>query len=359
MKIRGAVIGCGRMGAFTSESVLRFSPRCWFPLSHAEAIRRHPQLELAALCDPDPLPLERAASLHSVRATFSDHRALIESIRPQLLGIATRTVGRADIIRFAAENGVTAMHIEKPLCNSVRELEALSRIFANPTLYCTYGAIRRHFAIYREARRLADSGAYGPLREIRVNLGEGMLYWTHPHSVDLILYFAGDRALAGVQARLGNVAVGRTGAEILTDPTVECASIHFVDGVCGHITRAPGCNVIISCRDAEISVEGDGRAIFLCERRGEDPYLHREPYVGAYGVPDAEGTSAPVGQLANCLDGSVPCRVENAALKAQILLGQAILFAMVQSHAEGSRIVGEREVDPDMAILAQTGGKFA
>ncbi len=36
--ISAAVIGCGRMGAFTSEGVRRHAPRAWLPLAHAEAI---------------------------------------------------------------------------------------------------------------------------------------------------------------------------------------------------------------------------------------------------------------------------------------------------------------------------------
>ena len=37
-KIKSAVIGCGRMGAFTSENVKKHAPKCWFPLSHIEAL---------------------------------------------------------------------------------------------------------------------------------------------------------------------------------------------------------------------------------------------------------------------------------------------------------------------------------
>jgi len=96
------VIGCGRMGAFTSESVEKFAPRCWLPLSHAQAIRSHPDLDLAALCDPSAAALEKAARAYGVSNTFTDYRSLIDTVEPQLIGIATRTTGRAEIIRCAA-----------------------------------------------------------------------------------------------------------------------------------------------------------------------------------------------------------------------------------------------------------------
>jgi hypothetical protein len=49
----------------------------------------------------------------------------------------------------------------------------------------------------------------------------------------------------------------------------------------------------------------------------------------------------------------------NAKLKKQILLGQKILFAMVQSHIERSRLISLSDVDPEIRILAKTGNKFA
>ena len=73
------------MGVFPSETVRRFAPRCWFPLSHADAIQRHPDLKLSALCDINPQALERAATVHTGSRTYSDHRRLdTDEVAPQL-----------------------------------------------------------------------------------------------------------------------------------------------------------------------------------------------------------------------------------------------------------------------------------
>ena len=45
----GAVVGCGRMGAFPSDVIRRFAPACWLPLGHCEAMSAHPDIELKAL----------------------------------------------------------------------------------------------------------------------------------------------------------------------------------------------------------------------------------------------------------------------------------------------------------------------
>jgi scyllo-inositol 2-dehydrogenase (NAD+) len=354
-----AVIGCGRMGVFPSESVRRFAPRCWFPLSHADAIQRHPDLKLVALCDTNAQALQRAAAVHTGSRTYSDYRRLIDEVAPQLIGIATRTPGRAQIIQHAADHGVRALHIEKPLCNSVQELAALTRTFARGDLYCTYGAIRRYFNIYQTGRRLAHSGAYGSLREIRVNMGRGALYWTHPHSVDLILYIAAERRVEAVQARLANVLNGDSRLAIRSDPVVESASIYFEGGLAGHITQAAGCDLVLSCSEGEITVESDGRGICIAAPRGENPYLSGTAYDGLSGTPAEEGTLAPVSHLAGCLSGDPDQILINASSKAHMLEGQKILFAMVQSHLQNSRLVKFADIDPALTIDAKTGENFA
>ena len=45
-----SLIGCGRMGCFTSEIVKKTAPDIWFPLSHADAIKRHVRLTTVASC---------------------------------------------------------------------------------------------------------------------------------------------------------------------------------------------------------------------------------------------------------------------------------------------------------------------
>jgi scyllo-inositol 2-dehydrogenase (NAD+) len=356
--MRAAVIGCGRMGAFPSDSVRRFAPRCWFPLSHAEAIAAHPHLTLEALCDADPQALQRAASAFGVGRCYRDHRQLLQESQPQLLGIATRTSGRAQLMQDAVAHGVRAMHVEKPLCNSVAELAALEATLGGAELFCTYGTLRRYMCIYRAALERAQSGEYGELREIRVNMGRGLLYWTHPHAVDLILWAGGGRRVAGVQARLGDVVPGAA-AEIVSDPYVLSATIFFADGLVGHITQAPGSDLKLSCRDAEVTVESDGRALSLARCAGEDPYPTRAALSAPAAPAAGEGTLTPVRQLAACLAGEAEQIRENSEVKAQMLRGQRILFAIVQSHLEDSRLVQLHEVDPALVIRGKSGERYA
>ena len=357
--IASAVIGCGRMGVFTSESVKKYAPGCWFPLSHADAIHSHGELTLAALCDNSPEALKRAQAAYPSAQLYEDPIAMMREQRPVLLGIATRTIGRADIIARCASEGARAFHIEKPLCNNMTELARMTELFGRHDLFATYGAIRRHFAVYRDARELVRSGRFGRLLEVRVNMGRGMLFWTHPHSVDLLLFAADGKRPVGVQAKLDHVTPGSHAHEIASDPYIDLAAIHFEDGIVGQIGRAPGADLIWSCSDGEVAVENDGRAIRITARTGDNPYLQDIPHQVPATPPEGEGTAACMRELVRCLRGDTAAQVTNTTLKRDILLSQRLLFAMVQSHLGNSRVVAPEDVREDLTVLARTGSNFA
>jgi len=355
MTIKAAVIGCGRMGAFTSEGMKRWAPPAWFPLAHADAIAAHPELELAAVADAAPEALERVKGVHPGVRTYTDLNALAADVRPALAGVATRTVGRTEVLETLHASGTRAFHCEKPLCNSMDELERLKALFGRDDTHVTYGALRRTFDIYREALAIAESGRLGALREVRVNFGAAPLYWTQAHAIDLILFGARGRRVVEVQARLESVE--REGSVVHNDPVIQSAAIWFDDGVAGHIGRAPGLDFVLSCEGGEAIVRSDGRALEIAAPEGEDPYLTRREQ--AVEAREPLGALRCMHQLVDCLKGDAEARAANAVVKRDILLGQRIAFGLVQSHLERARPVALAEVDPTMTIRAETHGRPA
>lgn len=367
--LQGAVIGCGRMGAFTSASVLKYGPACWLPLAHAEAIANAEGVELAALCDPDEAARDRAAQHYGVSQTYPSHGALLSAKAPDIAGIATRTPGRAQMIADCVEAGTRALHIEKPICNSVNELEQLEELLARPDIFMTLGAIRRHFAIYQEAIIRAQSGEFGALLEAHAQFGARSLFWSHPHTVDLILLAANGARVQAVQARLGNVE--RDGSVVDNDPIVEGATIWFESGFAGHITRMPGTDFRLACETAQISVLNNGQSLWQSGREkpgpdtppisdpaGANPY-HDQQQIDFSAGDKPQGTLAPILQLRDCVLDADGARAANRVVKHDIVTGQRILFAMVQSHLEDGRPVPLADVDPDIVVHGRTGQFFA
>lgn len=356
-KYSAAIIGCGRMGAFTSESVMSSAPNCCLPLSHADAIVSHPRLDLKALADKDVSALERASAKFGINRRYSDPIDLIRSESPELLGVATRTPGRAELICAAIESGTRAIHAEKPLCNSVQELRRLTNIFNRTEVSLTWGATRRFLSVYRQALDLAKSGRYGMLYEARINLGSAPLFWTHPHSIDLIFFAAEGRRLEGVQARLINVTGDLKKKHFDNDPIVEKASIFFESGFSGHITRSIGYDFILTCEYGEIVVQSDGARLELYAPRDSVYPVRTGLEIECTARPT--GTLAPISHLVDCLSGDCAALEENYKIKKDIFSSQTAAFAMLQSHLEKSKIVKLSEIDPELLIYAKTGDKYA
>ncbi|MDJ0978406.1 MAG: Gfo/Idh/MocA family oxidoreductase [Erythrobacter sp.] len=359
------VIGCGRMGAFPSPSVREYGPACFLPSAHAEAMQMADGVDLVALCDPDAERLARAGEHYGAQRRYKDARALLEAGAPDVLGVATRTLGRADIILDAIASGTRALHVEKPLCNSMAELERLGPVLEREDVFVTLGAVRRHFAVYQHALAQAQSGQYGRLLFAHAEFGARTLYWSHPHSVDLLLFAGGGARVEAVQARLGSVE--REGSTITNDPLVLEASVWFDTGFSGHITRMPGTDWRLACETSQLAVVANGSSIWRSGRpkiaddrsstnpAGANPY--HEPERLDFAPPaKPEGALAPIRQLIACLRGDAQAIAANAAVKRDIVTGQRVLFAMVQSHLEGGRPVALDDVDRALAIEGRTGG---
>ena len=358
-KIKSAVIGCGRMGAFTSDSVKKYSPKCWLPLSHVEALIACPYTDLVSICDLNSNVLSKVKFQYDVENKFEDYIEMLEVIRPELLCIATRAIERSNIIKDAINLGVKAIHLEKPICNSMKQLNNLSKLVNDNDIALTYGTIRRYFDIYAKAKEIAESGMLGDLEEIEVSFGSAQLFWGHPHSVDIILFFAGLRNIESVKASLSNVVLGENNDSISSDPQVDAAKIFFDDGCVGKITTKFGMDVTLHCSRGRIIVEGDGRRVVVRKLNDSMAYFEYPDEV-IVSNNRQEGTMAAIENLVDQLQSK-----KNAANSAKtfdqkhIFLGQLVLFGFAQSHLDGGVSVPLDDIRPTIHVLGKTGRLFA
>jgi len=358
-KIKSAVIGCGRMGAFTSVSVKKYSPKCWLPLNHVEALIACPNTDLVSICDLNSKVLNKVKSQYDIENQFEDYIKMLEVIKPELLCIATRAIERSNIIKDAINYGVKAVHLEKPICNSIKQLNDLSKLVNDNNIALTYGTLRRYFDIYAKAKEIAESGRLGDLQEIEVSFGPAQLFWGQPHSVDIILFFAGLRNITSVKASLSNVVLGEDNDLISSDPQVDAAKIFFDDGCVGSITTKVGMDVTLHCSRGRIIVEGDGRRVVVRKLNNSMAYFEYPDEVIKEGDRQ-EGTMAAIERLVDQLRPS-----KNASNSAKIFdqkhifLGQLVLFGFAQSHLDGGVSVALNEIRSTIHVLGKTGSLFA
>jgi len=353
-RIKAGLIGCGRIGAQTSDSLRSRLPPGWLPLSHAEAIRSQKELDLAALCDTDAQRLAKAAETYGVARCYSDYRVLIDEARPEILSIATRTHGRVQIVAYAAEHRVKGIHVEKPFALNLADCDDALRQLRVHNVHVTYGATRRYMDIYRRAKNLIDAGEIGEVEQILIEHGRTSLLWNHPHSADLLLFFSGTAAVQSVQASCVVRNVSADGMTVDDDPVVENALVRFENGVSGVITAARGMNTRISGTKGMLTVLADGSGIEIrANRSGTGPYFLDLASVTS--SVTVSGTQSCMVELANSIRSPT---VPTIALD-EIRAGLAILLAAVYSNLKKGRAVDLNEIPPQFTVTGRSGALYA
>ena len=132
----------------------------------------------------------------------------------------------------------------------------------------------------------------------------------------------------------------------------------FEDGFAGHISRAHGIDFHLSCERARFAVMNDGHSLAFAAADDANPYPATQQVEFDAGNA-AQGALAPMLQLTACLEGDAAARAANTALKRDIVRGQEVLFAFVQSHLDGGAPVALADIDPAMTILGRTGQFYA
>ena len=329
-------------------------PPGWLPLNHAEAILATPGLQLVAVCDTEAARAEATAKELGVSRWFTDYRKLIEEIQPALLSVATRTEGRCDIIEFAATHGVKGIHAEKPLGRSRAECQRALRSVKEHGVQLSYGTTRRYMDAYREALRRFAAGSYGTLQQITLDFGRSALLWTHPHSVDLAVFFSGAREVEFVQATCAIPPEAVQGQVVDADPKVENAFIQFANGVRATLTCAGGLHAHLAGEHGTLTVGADGSWLETNRKATADaayPLAH-ERWLPAAAM---SGTQRAFADLAAAVRSGDPLGIT----PEEISLGCDLLFAIVWSSLRGGQRVSLAEIPADLTVTGRAGALFA
>ena len=272
MGVTAAVIGLGRMGSNTSLLTLSNTPPIWFPLSHVDALNAIQSIQLNGLSDIDLDMIAKARERHPTIPVFFGHEEMLKTIRPDIVGIATRSAGRYEIIRDCIKFGVKGIHVEKPMECSMLEVLKITNLIKEANIAFTFGTIRRYMAPYLRAKEIIQNGDIGEIKQIVINHGSDLLLWGHPHSVDMALFFTDNQKVLGVQARL--IMNGRNSkSRVNCDPSVKMGYIEFENGISALITEDIGQSIKIVGTQGVIEILYNGSEIRLYKPSATRPYI--------------------------------------------------------------------------------------
>ena len=93
---------------------------------HLTCLTTLPGIELAAVCDLSPATAEAAAERYGIQAWFTDHRAMLEKVRPDVVHVTTPPTFHFRLAMDAFDAGAHVI-VEKPATSTFEELKALVR----------------------------------------------------------------------------------------------------------------------------------------------------------------------------------------------------------------------------------------
>lgn len=200
-KYTAVVLGCGKVGAtFEMDSGLIK------PASHAAAFVANPRTELVALVDADPVALKRAGYYYKV-ATYTDARACLEKLKPDIVVIATPPATHEEIFLLALELNIPAIVCEKPVSDSLESAERMMARAKESQSVVVVNHQRRFFPLFGEVRRKIASGELGRVQQISAYYSNG-LFNNGTHTVDAIQFLLDDTAVwaIGMENQLNKTA---------------------------------------------------------------------------------------------------------------------------------------------------------
>lgn len=352
---KAAVIGCGRMGALPASVSRPDVPMGWLPISHVESLLSIKGIAELALCDSDVAALKRWSDFYRLPAAYTEYKRLIEEFKPDLVSIATRTPIKKSIMDHACSHGVRAIYVEKPIANSIEQCKEILAKVEKTGVTLAYGVNRRYHPLYRQAKQMLKGGDIGELLGITIEFGESQLFWSHPHSVDLILYYADSIKVETASASLKPDTFELKSERLIdSDPIVETANFRFENGITGSIERGSGMNVRLQGTQGNLIIHGNG-AFLQIDRKShpQSSYFLKHEFIQP--TPSAGATVTAFTELIESLETGAPTSITSR----EIEMNTRMLLGCAWSHLIKGRPVPLSEIPPDLVITGKFGDRYA
>jgi predicted dehydrogenase len=134
---------------------------------HLACLKALPGVELAAICDLSPATVEAAAERYGIRAWFTDHRAMLDEARPDVVHVTTPTTSHFRLAMDAFDAGAHVI-MERPATLTFEELETLAKRAQQSGRHL----VEDHNYVFnpapQEILRRIESGKFGAVTHVTV-----------------------------------------------------------------------------------------------------------------------------------------------------------------------------------------------
>jgi predicted dehydrogenase len=134
---------------------------------HLGCMKALPGVELAAVCDLSPATAEAAAERYSIRAWFTDHRAMLEKARPDVVHVTTPPTSHFMLAMDSLDAGAHVI-VEKPATSTFEELKTLLRRAQEAGRHLVEDYNYVFNPAPQEIMRRIESGQFGAVTHVEV-----------------------------------------------------------------------------------------------------------------------------------------------------------------------------------------------
>lgn len=180
--MKALVIGAGFMGSIKDD------PKDDRIFTHGKAYKLHPGFNLVGFVDPD---IERAM-LACNRFGGIAYEAIDDAFdynEIDVVSVATPDATHCTVLTDLAKRPVKYVFCEKPLVNTLEELETVEKAFAGTGIKVVVNYTRRFLPQVWNIKHLLDAGICGKYLYSVGHFGNGLIH-DGSHMVDLLLYLA-------------------------------------------------------------------------------------------------------------------------------------------------------------------------
>lgn len=126
-----------------------------------------PNCEIVGVADAHDGGRTAAAKRLKTENTFADYRTMLDKVKPQIVSICPRWLDQHhDIVQAAAERGVH-MYLEKPMCRSLEEADAMVKVCEKHNAKLAIAFQTRYSPTLQVIRDIIEDGRIGEVLEFR------------------------------------------------------------------------------------------------------------------------------------------------------------------------------------------------
>ncbi len=199
------------------------------------------RFDVVALCDMDSRRLSEASAKYGIAAVYEDARQMLRETKPDIFCFATGLAVRTELVRLAAEEGVKAIAMEKPLALSIGEAHEMKRIIDEHGIKVVVSHQLKYMTAMQKLKETLQSGLIGQITHAHATTVPWHMQ-LGTHFMDYMMWAnGGHRALWAVGHAHGRhhlkAADGHFGADYLLG---ECLFENGVRGIleCGYLSPA-------------------------------------------------------------------------------------------------------------------------